>query len=182
FPTFVVSDGDKASLRAERGSDGTLKVTMRGDVYDGRNFVKGAISGASNDKTKSQPRDLDLDIKMGALAGFNGEALRNVELRLTRRAGHIRTFMMHSKIGRDASLSGDLRAYSNGRQVMFFQTNDAGALFRLTDTYPRVSAGKMWIAMDPPTPGDTPLDGHLELTDFTVRGEPALERVAGGPA
>jgi len=184
FPTFIVSDGDKASLRAERAPDGTLKVTMRGDVYDGRNFVKGAMSGTAgekaNEKTKSSSRDLDLDIKVGALAGFNGEALRNVELRMSRRAGHIRTFMLHSKIGRDSALNGDLRAYSNGRQVVFFQTNDAGALFRFTDTYPRVTGGRMWIAMDPPSTEQTPLDGHLELTDFTVRGEPALERVAGG--
>jgi len=75
-----------------------------------------------------------------------------------------------------------LRAYSNGHQVMFFQTNDAGALFRLTDTYPRIVGGQMWIAMDPPTPEQTPQDGHLSVSNFTVRGEPALERIAGGAA
>lgn len=182
FPTFVLSDGDKSSLKAERAPDGTMKVTMRGDVYDGRGFVKGAMSGPGDEKTKSSARDLDLDIKVGALVGFNGEALRNVELRLSRRVGQIRTFNLNAKVGRDSTLLGDLRAYSNGRQVVFFQTSDAGALFRLTDTYPRIVGGQMWVAMDPPNAEQTPQDGHLNVNNFVVRGEPALDRIAGGAA
>src|SRR5262249_13655595 len=45
FPVFTLSDGDKIVLKADRSPDGTLRVTMRGDVYDGRNFVKSAMSG-----------------------------------------------------------------------------------------------------------------------------------------
>src|SRR5205085_9361949 len=110
FPTFVLSDGDRASLRAERGSDSTLRVTMRGDIFDGRGFVKAAMSGHSGDKAKTA-RDLDLDIRVGALAGYNGEALRSIELRLSRRAGHIRSFSLNGRIGQHATLTGDLRAY-----------------------------------------------------------------------
>jgi len=66
-----------------------------------------------------------------------------------------------------------LRAYSNGRQVVFFQTNDAGALFRLTDTYPRIVGGQMWIAMDPPTADGAKQDGLMNVREFTVRGEAA---------
>jgi hypothetical protein len=182
FPLFALSDGDKASLKAERAPDGAMKVTMRGDVYDGRGFVKGAMSGPGEENAKPSGRDVDLDIKVGALVGFNGEALRNVELRTSRRAGQIRSFVLNAKVGRDSTLLGDLRAYSNGRQVVFFQTNDAGALFRLTDTYPRIVGGQMWIAMDPPTPEQTPQEGHLSVSNFTVRGEPALERIVGGAA
>jgi hypothetical protein len=182
FPTFALSDGDKSSLKAERAPDGTMKVTMRGDVYDGRGFVKGAMSGPAEENAKPSSRDIDLDIKVGALVGFNGEALRNVDLHMSRRNGQIRSFGINAKVGRDSTLLGDLRAYSNGRQVVFFQTNDAGALFRLTDTYPRIVGGQMWIAMDPPTAEQTPQDGHLSVNNFVVRGEPALERIVGGAA
>jgi len=182
FPSFALSDGDKASMKAERAPDGTMKVTMRSDVYDGRGFVKTAMSGPGSENAKPSARDLDLDLKVGALVGYNGEVLRNVELRLSRRSGQIRTFSLNARVGRDSTLLGDLRAYSNGRQVVFFQTNDAGALFRLTDTYPRISGGQMWIAMDPPTAEQTPQEGHLSVSNFAVRGEPALERIAGGVA
>ncbi|HEV2957822.1 MAG TPA: AsmA-like C-terminal region-containing protein [Xanthobacteraceae bacterium] len=182
FPSFALSDGDKASMKAERAPDGTMKVTMRGDVYDGHGFIKTAMSGPSDPNAKASARDLDLDLKVGALVGFNGEVLRNVELRLSRRGGQIRTFSLNARVGRDSTLLGDLRAYNSGRQVVFFQTNDAGALFRLTDTYPRIVGGQMWIAMDAPTPEQAPQEGHLSVSNFTVRGEPALERIAGGAA
>ncbi len=38
FPVFSVSDGDKVSLKADRGSDGVLRVAMRGDIFDGTQF------------------------------------------------------------------------------------------------------------------------------------------------
>ena len=42
---------------------------MRGDVYDGRNFVKTAMAGPADPKVKAQHPDLDLDIKIGVVAG-----------------------------------------------------------------------------------------------------------------
>jgi hypothetical protein len=37
--------------------------------------------------------------------------------------------------------------------------------------------GEMWVAMDTPTADDTPQEGLLNVTDFTVKGEAALDRV-----
>jgi hypothetical protein len=184
FPVFSMSDGDKATLKAERSSDGVLRVTMRGDVYDGRGFLKSAMAGSASDsKAKRKPSiDLELDVKLGIIAGFHGEALRSVDLRLGRRNGQIRSFMLSAKLGRDTPLIGDMRGRGGGRQVLYFETNDAGALFRLTDTYPKISGGQMWVAMDPPTADQAPQEGSLNIRDFAVRGEAALERVASSGA
>ena len=71
FPTYSPSEGDKASLKADRGSDGVLKVIMRGDVFDGRGFLKSAISGKETDaKSKTKNIDFDVDVKLGAVAGY----------------------------------------------------------------------------------------------------------------
>ena len=86
---------------------------MRGEVFDGRGFLKSAASGAPGDKSKTPSRDFDLDIKLGTVTGYNVEALRGVELRLSRRNGHIRSFGMAARarqrrgaVGRSARLSG----------------------------------------------------------------------------
>ncbi len=176
FPSFAISDGDKASLKAERASDGTLRLTLRGDVFDGRGFVKATMKGAPEHKPKAAA-DIDLDLRIGAVAGFNGEALRSFEMRMSRRAGQVRSFLVNAKLGRDAVLSGDLRG-RGGRQVVYLETNDAGALFRFSDTYARLYGGQMWIAMDPPSGEQAPQDGILSIRDFAVRGEAALDRVA----
>src|SRR6476659_6373090 len=181
FPVFALSEGDKATLKADRAGDGTLRVAMRGDIYDGRNFVKSSMTGASADKNKAKQVDLDLDVKLGTVAGHNGETLRGLDLKMSRRGGHIRTFAMSSKIGRDTPLNGDLRMRSrDNHQVIFFETDDAGALFRFTDMYPRMYGGQMWVAMNPPTQEQTPQIGTLFIRRFVVRGEPALEKVVSG--
>ena len=179
FPVFALSDGDKLTLKADRGTDGALRVAMRGDIYDGRNFVKSTL--ASTDKAKQKQEDLDLDLKVGTVAGHNGETLRGLDLKLSRRGGRIRTFNMTSKIGRDTPLNGDLRVRArDNHQVIYFETDDAGALFRFTDMYPRMFGGQMWVAMDPPTQEQSPQVGTLFIRSFAVRGEPALERVVSG--
>jgi hypothetical protein len=179
FPVFALSDGDKVTLKADRGPDGALRVAMRGDIYDGRNFVKSSL--ANTDKARQKQEDLDLEIKVGTVAGHNGETLRGLDLKLSRRGGRIRTFTMTSKIGRDTPLNGDLRVRArDNHQVIYFETDDAGALFRFTDMYPRMFGGQMWVAMDPPTQEQSPQIGTLFIRSFVVRGEPALERVVSG--
>jgi Protein of unknown function/AsmA-like C-terminal region len=181
LPIYSPSEGDKTSLKAERASDGTLKVTMRGDVFDGRGFLKSAISGKEAD-AKSKPKnfDFDVDLKLGAVAGFNGEALRSVDVKMSRRNGVIRNFALSGKLGRDTPLTGDLRGRNAGREVVYVETNDAGAFFRFTDTYAKMVGGQLALAMDPPTVEPHPKEGLINIRDFTVKGEGSLDRVAAG--
>jgi hypothetical protein len=181
FPVFALSDGDRATLKAERGTDGALRVTLRGDVFDGRGFVKSTLTGPASNKQKHD-KDIDLDVKLGSVLGFNGETLRGLDLRVSRRSGVIMSFALNGKLGRDAPLGGDLRGRgSNGRQVVFVESNDAGAFFRFTDVYPKLAGGEMWIALDPQSADLAPQEGILNIRDFVVRGEGALERVAAAP-
>jgi hypothetical protein len=192
LPVFQLADGDKATLRAERGPDGALRVMMRGDVLDGRGFIKQTIAGPSNDQggkqanksdnsSKQKLTDLDLDVKLGAVAGFHGETLRGLDVRMSRRGGTIKSFTLGGKIGRDTAISGDLRGSKGGRNVIYIESADAGAFFRLTDTYPKIYGGEMWVAMDPPgADPQAPQEGILNIRDFSVRGEAALENVAAG--
>ena len=56
FPVFSLSDGDKVTLKADRGGDNVLRVVMRGDVYDGRNFIKASLAGdGQNVETSPTP-------------------------------------------------------------------------------------------------------------------------------
>src|SRR6195256_5601433 len=183
FPTYSPSDGDKASLKADRGADGVLKVTMRGDVFDGRGFLKSAISGKEADpKTKAKNIDLDVDLKLCAVAGFNGEAVRAVDVKLSRRNGIIKSFALSGKLGRDTPLTGDLRRPAQGREVIYLETNDAGAFFRFNDFYSKVVGGQLQLTMDPPTAEPKTRDGLINIRNFSVKGEASLDRIAaGGP-
>jgi hypothetical protein len=154
---------------------------MRGDVFDGRGFLKSAISGKEADaKSKSRNVDFDLDVKLGAVAGYFGEALRSVDVKLSRRNGVIRNLAFSGKLVRDTPLTADLRGRAQGRDVIFLETNDAGAFLRFTDTYSKVVGGQLELAMDPPTVEPSAKEGLINVRDFSVKGEGALDRLAAG--
>ncbi len=183
FPVYAPSEGDRATLKVERNSDGVMKVVMRGDVFDGRGFLKSTISGKQADaKSKSKSVDFDVDLKIGAVAGFYGEAIRSADVKMARRNGSVRSLSMSGKIGLNTSLSGDLRGRPQGRDVILIETDDAGAFFRFTDTYGKMFGGQLALAMDPPTAEPQAKQGLINVRDFTIKGEAALDRaVAGGP-
>ncbi|MGJ4970587.1 MULTISPECIES: DUF3971 domain-containing protein [unclassified Bradyrhizobium] len=196
FPTYSPSEGDKTQLKAERGQDGVLKLSMRGDVFDGRGFLKSAISGTNKDADKNKARsnlDFDAEVKLGAVAGFNGEALRSVDLKFSRRGGAFKSFNLTGKVGRDTPVTADIRvgreapsadprARRQGREVIYLVTNDAGALLRFADTYSKMAGGELELAMEPPTADSSPKEGLAIVRNFTVRGEQALDRAASGAA
>jgi hypothetical protein len=141
------------------------------------------MSGPNSAQAKnSKPMDIDVDVRVGTVAGFHGETLRNVDLRMSRRNGNVMSFSISARLGRDTLVHGDLRGRAGGRNVIFVETKDAGALFRFSDIYPKIFGGEMWLAMDPPNTSAAPQDGILNIRDFSVRGEATLDRVASGNA
>ena len=176
FPSYGFSDGDRTTLKVERTPEGALRVVMRGDAYDGRGFVKTMTGGPQAEPSKRQPPDLDLDMKLGAVLGFNGEALRGLELKMSRRAGEIRSLGLGAKIGRAGSLTGELRGRGDGRQIVDLESTDAGALFRFTDVYSRMTGGQMISVMDPPSANNPTQLGSLSVRNFSVHDESQLER------
>jgi len=102
---------------------------------------------------------------------------------MSRRGGNIRSFSFSSKLGRDTPVTADLRGRAQGREVIYLETNDAGAFLRFTDTYSKVVGGQLQLALDPPTAEPSAKEGLLNVRDFTVKGEGALDKLAaGGPA
>ena len=181
FPSYGFSDGDRTSLKVDRTPEGALRVVMRGDAYDGRGFVKTMTGGPAAVPGKRPPPDIDVDMKLGAVLGYNGEALRSVEFKMSRRAGEVRSLGLSAKIGQSGTLTSDLRGRGDGRQVVDLETSDAGALFRFTDVYSRMSGGQLTTIMDPPSASNPVQLGSLSVRNFAVHDEAQLERaVANG--
>jgi hypothetical protein len=175
FPSYGFSDGDRASLKIDRLSDGTLRAIMRGDAYDGRGLLK-TLAAPVKTPSKRPPADVDLDMKLGAVLGHNGEALRGLELKMSRRNGEIRSLGLMAKIGRSGTLSGELRGRPGGRQVVQLESSDAGALFRFADVYSRMNGGQVTTVMDAPSTGNPVQLGTVTVRNFAVHDESQLER------
>jgi hypothetical protein len=83
---------------------------------------------------------------------------------------------LNAKIGREATLTGDLRGRSTGRPLIYLESTDAGAFFRFTDVYSRMTGGQVALAMETQS-GDNPAQqGALNVRNFAVHDETQLER------
>jgi hypothetical protein len=61
---------------------------------------------------------------------------------------------------------------------VYLRTTDAGALFRATDVYPRMSGGQMGILMDAPSANNPVQQGTVNIVNFAIHDEAELQRAA----
>ena len=172
FPTYSPSEGDKTSLKAERGPDGVVKVTMRGDVFDGRGFLKSAISGKEADiksKVKKHRLRRRPQARRGRRLLWRGAAqCRRASCRgATASSRAFRSAASSDGIPRDRRVA---RPRPQGKDVIYLDTNDAGAFFRFTDTYSKMFGGQLRLAMDPPTVELEPERGADQRARFHREG------------
>ncbi len=179
FPSFQLSDGDKASLKADRSGD-VLKVRITGEVIDARGIMKSLVGTPSAPAKKEQKiQDVDVDAKIGAMTGNNGEVLRQLDLSLGRRGVELRSFSLTAKAGREGTVAGEIRNWGDTpRRALYVTTSDAGAVLRFLDTYGKMQGGTMWVIIDPPRGDNTPQNGVINLRDFVIRGEPGLDSLS----
>jgi hypothetical protein len=165
---------DRSSVETTFAPDGHAKVTVRGESYDGRRLLEAVFSALSKSDPSSSPFDLDLDIKVATLKGFNGERLHNVAIKLSGRAGEILAFDLTSTLN-GSDLRGDLRYDQRGQRILYLETKDAGALLRFVNIYRRMQSGDLRATMAVSSADRSPQDGTLTIQRFSVVGEQALQ-------
>src|SRR5260370_587622 len=169
----------KVNGRVTAFEGGESRFAIDADLTPAR--IDNLLAGSASSEAKQEGKDMDLDGKVGTVVGFHGETLRGLDLTLSRRGGTIKSLAVSAKLGRDAAFSSDLRGRNGGRQVIYINAKDAGAFFRFTDMYAKMYGGEMWVAMDPATAdAASAQNGLLNIQDFSVRGEAALDRVVAG--
>ena len=177
FPSYGFSDGDQATLKVDRTQDGALRVVMRGDVYDGRGFIKtltgGPPSRSAADQAPARRHRSRHEARRRRRLQRRGAAQCRSENVAPRRRNP--QFRPQRQDRPRRPLTGDLRSRAGGRQMIALTTGDGGALFRFTDVYARMNGGQMVIAMDAPS-ADNPLQqGSITVRQFAVHDEAQLQ-------
>ena len=185
FGSFKISPGDDMKLDVSK-TDDQLKLTIRGSSIDARPFLKAMTSIPSNDATplsrnakaeKKQAdsfKGFDVDLRSSLLTGFNKEVMSGVELKLSKRGTAIRQLAMTGRFGRN-SVTGTMA--QNGRVRIAAQ--DGGALVSFIDLYKHMEGGRLSADMQM---GEEALSGNLEIHDFVLRNEPAIQRLVATSA
>ncbi|MCJ2140993.1 DUF3971 domain-containing protein [Methylobacterium sp. E-066] len=175
-----LSPGDDLRVSLDRTGTG-YKVLVRGAVVDARPFLKslgGPDAKGGKEAKDANPKDIDADIQVPIVAGFNDEALTNANLRLS----------LHGRTLKAATITGRFRAApfaatvtrgERGVPTLAVDSADAGATLRFVDIYRRMYGGRLTAGIGL---NDGPQSGVVQIRDFSLRNEPALSSImAQGP-
>lgn len=173
-----LSAGDNLKVEATR--DGSVtKLVVRGAVADVRPFIRDIQSAsgpaARGDKQAGRGGDVDLDLDVPILTGFNNEAITNATLKLSKRGGDLRSVAFQGRIGR-ADVTAKQARQGDGGGPLLIQSENGGSLLRFVDLYRRAYGGDLILNLGS---GDVRQNGELLFRNFVVRDEPALRRVVG---
>jgi hypothetical protein len=168
---LTAAESDQCSIKVTKESTWQAKVLARGDHCDGRGFLRAIRAELTEFEPNSSAFNINLDMKLAMLTGFNGQALHDVTLKFAARDGNLLEFGLTSKLGL-AELSGELGRGRDGRRMIYLKVNDAGALFRFTDLYQHIQEGRMRVAIDVAS-----LGGTLTIDDFSLVGEPTFKSI-----
>jgi hypothetical protein len=177
FPTFKLSTGDDARMQIDR--TGSLhRVTLRGNVADARPLMKMMSAPptpptrAAAREARTDQRDVDLDLALNILTGFNEEALTNVAIKASTRNRDLRALQMSGRFP-GAPVTAQLVRPERSPPVLSLRSDDAGALLRFADIYSRMVGGRLTLQMTT----DARQSGTVTVQDFVLRNEPALRRI-----
>jgi hypothetical protein len=176
----VGSKDDNLTFDEQRSPDGAIVLHLRGTKVDGRDWIQAVTSCLDADPTVLFARDVDLDIKVDMLTGYSSEALRDLIVQISARAGRLLSFSLSAKLGNHGNLRGELRANEHGEPFVQIEAEDASALLRLANLYTGMSGGVMSAAIRLAGAGKQEVEGKLEIRDFRLV-EPALKKLVKYP-
>lgn len=163
-----LSPNDDLSVDVTANGNG-YRIGARGNLLDARPFLKdisGGLTGGESGGAGGSLPDIDLDLAVNILAGFNGETLSKSALTLKTRKGSI------SALNLKGSFSGAaLEASMNGGNGdISMRTANAGAMLRFANLYARLAGGNLQAHM-------TKDAGQLLMHDFAILNEPTMEHL-----
>jgi hypothetical protein len=173
FPTYQLHDGDKASVKVDRIAGGH-RVILNAAVIDLRPIMKSLLASSSPVGTdKASPKGvLQIEAKVGAAAGNNGEMMRNIALKASRVNGEIKTADVTGRIGKGGfKITNMIEDKNNWLTVT---ADDAGAWLRFFNIYTNMQGGALRLATAPPKADGSISAGAVEITNFVIKGDEAI--------
>ena len=170
--SLKLSAGDDMRVSVDRNGN-LYKVSVRGAVADARPFLKDLTDSDGKPSKDPNPKEVEADVAVNILTGFNGEAMTGANLKMSTRGGDIRSAQFRGKFGA-APFTASIAKGERGAPVLALDSADSGATLRFLDTYKRMYGGLLLLSL---SLNDGPQNGVVQVRDFVLRDEPALSSI-----
>ncbi len=164
--------GDSLSLRLTRGKSG-YGISARGAAFDLRGLI--AHVRDRNEQAGGFP-DIAIDARIDKLIGYNQEVISGASLTMVSVGGETQKVSFAGAMGGN-KIALDYSVTANGT-TLSGNAADGGRLLRFVDLYTRINGGV--VVLNGQAGARGPIVGSMEIDNFDVINEPAMERVGVG--
>ncbi len=175
FKEIRLSEDDVFAIRMEPG-DGVTKLTISGNSFDARPYIKNLVSPAKTSATSEGPKggDFAVSAKFKNVTAHRGESIRNVSGTFVSTAGKITQADLKGTFDSGFPINIVLEPVAGGRSLRVAST-DGGSALRAANFYSKVAGGELsFEAIMTNAPGSPVRNGELVLRRFAVRNEAAI--------
>lgn len=169
----ALNPGDNFSIRVDRNGE-RYDVAIAGATADLRAIIRHVREQLQETSETVDQTAVNVEVRFETVAGFNGETMRNVVASARIRNGGVERFSVTGAGASGMPFSVALEGQGASRR-MRVEAFDAGEFLRFVDLYNQVQGGALGLELTAARNGD--LSGPLEIRDFRVFNEPALDRL-----
>ncbi|MEO1701908.1 MAG: AsmA-like C-terminal region-containing protein [Pseudomonadota bacterium] len=173
FDQVSLNPGDSFGLRVERDGE-RYDVNVSGSTVDLRALIRHVRDQLQASAETADQTPVNVDVRFDTVAGFNGETMRNVVASARVRNGGVERFSVTGLGASGMPFSVALNGQGADRR-MRVEAFDAGEFLRFVDLYGQIQGGALGLDLKAVSNGD--LTGPLEIRDFRIFNEPALDRL-----
>ena len=171
-----LSEEDVFSARIEP-SDSATTLTISGNKFDARPYIKSLISPAKADAATTESQrgsSFVVNATFKTVLAHRGESVRNVRGTFVTRGGTITTANIEGNFLSGFPVKIKLTPTTGGREMNITST-DGGSALRAANFYSKVAGGDLtFYAFMANAPGSPIRNGELLLKRFAVRNEATL--------
>ena len=181
FPEFSINLITHLEIEGKLSNEHIWNVHARGTTFDGRNLFRSLFSaGRITDRRLNRPKDrhgIDLHAEIANIVGFEDTTLKNVTIRMSRRAGKLSAIKVNGVFRDNSPISVELVKAKGKPRYLVSKTKNAGEAFRLIGFYPSVIGGTGTLRVNMDGKGYAEKIGTLWASNFFIRGDPVVGEV-----
>jgi Protein of unknown function/AsmA-like C-terminal region len=170
-----LSEDDVFAIRMEP-SEGITKLTISGNAFDARPYIKNLVSPAKPGASGEGPKGGDFVVvaNFKTVTAHRGENVRNLSGTFVSTAGKITRADLQGTFESGFPINIVLEPVAGGRSLRVNST-DGGSALRAANFYSKVAGGELQFqAVMANLPGSPIRNGELVLRKFSVRNEATL--------
>ncbi len=157
-------------------ADGATRITVKGNSFDARPYIKSIISPqrSGDGKTALPGQSYVIDANFDRVYANRGEIIENVSAQMTTARSTVQRADISGRFLSGLPISLKLTPTDAGRELRVNST-DGGATLRAADFYGKVAGGTLEFSANVANePGSPIRNGQLRVRNFQVRNEAAL--------